>query len=299
MSGPFFSVVVPAYNASESIEKTLLSVQNQTFKDYEVVIVDDASADFALLQEKVAVFQQQGMAITLVHFPENRNGAAARNEGIRKASGEYIAFLDADDEWELDKLQVNYDAIQTQPADGVIFYSRLALIVDGVRRVPDTPQRAIRANESAARYIFGFEGVIQTSTIVLKRSDAEKILFNEDYRRHQDYDFCIRADVQGYRFVMIEQTLSRYYVSRVANPAKKKKESRSYSQYWINDMSQYLTRKEKACFNAFILPYKYLDDGKKIGALQVTLANIFRTDLEVIRFNIAKKINKAMKALAR
>ncbi|MFS2224578.1 glycosyltransferase family 2 protein [Pantoea sp. B65] len=298
MSTPFFSVVVPAYNASESIEKTLLSVKNQTFTDYEVVIVDDASADFAALQAKVASFQQQGMAITLISFPENRNGAAARNEGIRKAVGRYIAFLDADDEWEIQKLQVHYDAILTQGDENIIFYSRLALIIDGVRRVPDTPARGIKKSESAARYIFGFEGVIQTSTIVLKRVDAEKIMFNENYRRHQDYDFCIRADVKGFRFVMIPETLSRYYVSRVVNPGKKK-ESRTYSTYWINDMSQYLTAKERACFNAFIMPYKYLDDGKKLGALKVSLTNIFKTDLEVIFFNISKKINKAIKAIAR
>lgn len=298
MSTPFFSVVVPAYNASESIEKTLLSVWNQTFKNYEVVIVDDASADIAILKEKVAEYQEKGMAINLIHFPDNRNGAAARNEGIRNAVGDYIAFLDADDEWELEKLQTYHDAIHAQPNEGLIFYSRLALIVDGVRRSPDQPQRAIKSDESAARYIFGFEGVIQTSTIVLKRSDAAQIMFNEDYRRHQDYDFCIRADVKGYRFVMIDATLSRYYVSSAVNTGKKK-ESRAYSTYWINDMSQYLTRKEKACFNAFILPYKYIDDGKKIGAIKVTLVNILKTDLEVISYNISKKINKAIKIIAR
>lgn len=97
------SVVIPLYNKEKSIASTLRTVLNQTFSDYEIVIVNDGSTDGSVEEiEKV-----QDDRIRLVHQP-NAGVSAARNRGIEEAKGELIAFLDADDEWKPEYLATQY-----------------------------------------------------------------------------------------------------------------------------------------------------------------------------------------------
>ena len=101
------SVVIPLYNKEKSIASTLRTVLNQTFSDYEIVIVNDGSTDGSVEEiEKV-----QDDRIRLVHQP-NAGVSAARNRGIEEAKGELNAFLDADDEWKPDYLATQYHLFQ-------------------------------------------------------------------------------------------------------------------------------------------------------------------------------------------
>ena len=99
-----FSIVIPAYNASQSIVATLDCVKAQSYRNFEVIIVDDKSADAAALAEVVNGERYQDLGINLVLSEVKLNGAGARNKGIELATGDYISFLDADDEWHPDKL---------------------------------------------------------------------------------------------------------------------------------------------------------------------------------------------------
>ncbi len=91
---PYFSVIIPLYNKSEYIEKTIQSVIDQDFSDFEIIVIDDGSTDngIAILKRfkdnRIKLYQQ-----------ENKGVSAARNKGISKANGKYIALLDADDVW--------------------------------------------------------------------------------------------------------------------------------------------------------------------------------------------------------
>lgn len=91
---PFFSVVIPLYNKEDFIEKTLKSVLNQTFKDFEIIIIDDGSTD----ESYQIVSQFQDPRIIKVQ-QENKGVSVARNVGVQYAKSEYIALLDADDSW--------------------------------------------------------------------------------------------------------------------------------------------------------------------------------------------------------
>lgn len=110
-----FSVVIPLYNKRDCIQKTIGCVLAQTFGDYEIIVVDDGSTDGsleivkAIADEKVKVFTQP-----------NKGVSAARNTGISHASGEIIAFLDADDIWDSSYLQKQYDLISKYP-DAVVY----------------------------------------------------------------------------------------------------------------------------------------------------------------------------------
>lgn len=93
-NSPFFSIVIPLYNKRNKILSTIQSVQNQTFQDFEIVIVNDGSTDGS----DEIVKQTNDNRIRLINQP-NAGVSAARNRGIKESTGSYICFLDADDEW--------------------------------------------------------------------------------------------------------------------------------------------------------------------------------------------------------
>jgi glycosyltransferase involved in cell wall biosynthesis len=101
---PYFSVVIPLYNKARYIERTINSVLDQSFTDFEIIVVDDGSTDRG--PEKVEAFGDP--RIRLIR-QENAGVSSARNRGIREATGRFIAFLDADDEWLEGKLAAHWD----------------------------------------------------------------------------------------------------------------------------------------------------------------------------------------------
>lgn len=104
------SVVIPLFNKEQSIASTLQTVLKQTFQDFEIVIVDDGSTDHSVEKVKKVIDPR----IRLIH-QTNAGVSAARNRGIEEAKGEYIAFLDADDEWKPDYLKTQYELTQKYP----------------------------------------------------------------------------------------------------------------------------------------------------------------------------------------
>lgn len=108
-----YSVVIPLYNKEHYIEKTLQSVLNQTFQDYEIIVVDDGSSDGSL----AAAGQVQSDRIRLIQ-QENAGVSVARNTGIHNARGEFVCFLDADDEWRPEYLETIDQLTNAYPDSG-------------------------------------------------------------------------------------------------------------------------------------------------------------------------------------
>lgn len=262
-----FSIVIPAYNASESIVTTLDCVKAQSYRNFEVIIVDDKSNDAAALAEVVESERYQDLDINLVLSEVKLNGAGARNKGIELATGDYISFLDADDEWQADKLAITCEKIAELEAQGkerFVIFSQVNIFQDG-SYLKVMPMQPPGKNETVAEYLFGCYGFIQTSTIVLKREYAAEIQFDARYIRHQDYDFCIRADRMGFEFVMISRPLATYHLVTKFG-SKHKGESVNYSIFWLDTMKPYLTTRDIHTYKAFKLPLRYKMDGKSVLA---------------------------------
>jgi teichuronic acid biosynthesis glycosyltransferase TuaG len=100
---PLVSIITPAYNASQYIEETISSVLKQTFRNWEMIIVDDCSTDNT--REKTKALGAEDERIRLICLEENGGAAVARNRGLQLARGRYIAFLDSDDCWKPQKLE--------------------------------------------------------------------------------------------------------------------------------------------------------------------------------------------------
>lgn len=113
--GSFFSVIIPLYNKADTILRTLASVEAQTFRDFEVIIIDDGSKD-----KGVAVIQNSQFANQCrITSQPNKGVSAARNAGVAQANGDYLCFLDADDEWFPHYLQRMSELIKKFPGAGI------------------------------------------------------------------------------------------------------------------------------------------------------------------------------------
>ena len=103
---PFFSVIIPLYNKEKYIKNTLKNVLKQTFKNFEIIIINDGSTDNSLKEAQLVSDNR----IT-IYTQKNSGVSDARNFGIKKARGEYIALLDADDIWNTNHLEEHYNSI--------------------------------------------------------------------------------------------------------------------------------------------------------------------------------------------
>ncbi|RCJ37613.1 glycosyl transferase family A [Nostoc punctiforme NIES-2108] len=113
---PKISVIIPAYNAEITIAETIQSVQQQTFTDFELIVINDGSKDRTV--ELVNSIKDERLQIFSY---ENGGLPVARNRGISHATGEFIAFLDADDLWTADKLELQLTALEQNPKAGVAY----------------------------------------------------------------------------------------------------------------------------------------------------------------------------------
>ena len=104
------SIVIPCFNSEKTIIRALLSVVKQTYKHYEIIIVDDGSTDNT--KELVQEFFKDKKTKYQYIYQKNSGPSCARNNGVQNAKGEYIAFLDSDDEWCKDKLKIQIDIMK-------------------------------------------------------------------------------------------------------------------------------------------------------------------------------------------
>jgi glycosyltransferase involved in cell wall biosynthesis len=195
---PFFSVVVPCYNRASTVGAVLKAVKNQTFEDFECLIIDDGSSDSEELLEVVKSLDDERFR----YFRrENGGGAAARNTGIAQAKGKYIAFLDSDDFYLETKLSSDFEYINNAKDPKAVIFSQV-LIDRGVGKLSILPARGPHSGENIGEYLMCHMGFTQTSTLVVERSLAESARFTEGLPMAQDFDFPIRLESKGARFIM-------------------------------------------------------------------------------------------------
>ncbi|MGL5192222.1 MAG: glycosyltransferase family 2 protein, partial [Chroococcales cyanobacterium] len=113
---PTISVIIPAYNAEKTIQETIESVLNQTFPDFELIVINDGSTDRTL--EIVSGLTDSRLQV--FSFP-NSGPQKSRNRGISLATGDYLSFIDADDLWTPDKLERQLQSLQEHPEAAVVY----------------------------------------------------------------------------------------------------------------------------------------------------------------------------------
>ncbi len=179
------SVIIPVFNRSAVIGRAIESVLNQTYPAHQVIVVDDASTD-----ETPRVLERYLPRIRIIRLTQNRGVSAARNAGIRAATGDWIAFLDSDDQWLPEKLQMAVEFHREHP-EYRIFQSEEIWIRNG-RRV--NPKKKHRKPQG---WIFkpSLElCLISPSAVIIQHSLFEQVgLFDESLPVCEDYDLWLRV----------------------------------------------------------------------------------------------------------
>lgn len=206
VESPLVSVIIPAFNRSEKVARAVRSVFAQTFTDFEVVLVDDASKDD--ITSTLSFVEKTRLRV----FRHRRNlgGSASRNTGIKEAKGEYVALLDSDDEWDAEKLERSVEfARRLKKSDRWITFHRVN-VVTKLQTAPSSC-KLLGEGESIAEYLFVSRGFIQTSSLFMPVEIAREIGFASNLERLQDWDFYLRADHAAVNFYQQTEVLGRYY----------------------------------------------------------------------------------------
>lgn len=200
-ANPLISVITPAYNAAEFINETIESVHAQTYSNWEMIIVDDRSSDRTV--EYVQAYAKQDERIKLIELEENSGSAIARNTAMEKARGRYIAFLDSDDLWFPEKLEIQLRFMQ-EKAIGFSFTKYVRMEEDGT----------LKSNVSKAPESVGYKDlmkhcVIGCLTVMIDR-DKVGYLKMVNIRTRQDYAYWLSITKKGFRAYGLPEVLSKY-----------------------------------------------------------------------------------------
>lgn len=184
---PKISVVLPVHNRANVLDRAIRSVLDQTFKEWELLVVDDGSSDGS----GAAAKSFGDPRIKVIDLGENRGGNVARNAGLRAAAAPLIGFLDSDDEYLPEKLEWTVSEFVRRP--------EVDLLVDSFVKVQPSGARVTRKNpvigdrETFRKALFQRQLWKATPSITLKREVVRRVMFDESLRRLQDFDFLIRA----------------------------------------------------------------------------------------------------------
>jgi len=178
------SVIIPTYNREKLIIPCIESVLKQTYRDIEIIIVDDCSKD----RTEEVLRPYLGERVIYHKLPENHGACYARNTGVKIARGELIAFQDSDDVWHPEKLAKKLACMEEERAD---------LVFCGMNRVMPGRTHYYPLGNPDVHHDFYLQELklnrISTQTVLVKKETAEKYPFDVSLRRYQDWDFGIRV----------------------------------------------------------------------------------------------------------
>lgn len=174
------SVIIPSFNRFHTLKRAIASVKNQTYQNYELIVVDDGSND-----ESESLDDGTFLYLKL---PENKGVSYARNFGAKKASGKYLAFLDSDDEWEIDKLKIQVECIKKTNIK--LVHTEEIWIRNGVRVNQHKKHKKVGGEvfQKACELCF----ISPSSVLIEKEIFFELGGFREDFLVCEDYDLWLK-----------------------------------------------------------------------------------------------------------
>lgn len=222
MIAPSVSAVITAYNSDATIAEAVRSFLDQTFRDLEIIVVDDGSTDATR-----STVERFGPAVRYVHQP-NGGSAQARNHGLQLARGKYVAFLDGDDVSLPRRLELQVAALEEHPKVGLI-YGNIFLM--------DASGGNLRLRRGTGRYLSGsltralaVKNMVVFSTITARRDLLRGIGgFDETIRSSEDWDMLVRLSRQC-EFLYIDEPLVNYRILPHSKTANIEEKERAYKR---------------------------------------------------------------------
>lgn len=237
---PFISVIIPTFNREKEVVRSIDSVLMQSFNNFEIIIIDDASTDDTL----GVLSQYDDRRISIYRHSSNSGVSCARNLGIKKSKSKLIAFLDSDDEWLPEKLSSQVDLIRVAP-------SSIGMIYGGVENVKDTGSSFFQPNAKGdvfkqmlnANHLHG-----ACSNALIRKEVFEKVGgFDPLYPAIEDYEMWLRV-CQCYKVDYTKKVLHRYFDLQGPSPLVERVSQRNYENIvarimlykrWKEDMQEF------------------------------------------------------------
>lgn len=204
---PKVSVLIPAYNAEKFIRRTIDSVLNQTFRDLELIVVDDGSSD-----KTADIVRQAGSSDSRVSYfyQENKGLSHTRNRLAALAKGEFVAFLDHDDEWLPQKIEKQLGLFERSGRMGLVF-SDAYIRKDGRTIATCFKERRPFRGGVFYRYLFS-DNFVPLFTVMMPISVLNEFMpFSPDYEVNEEFDVFLKV-ARKYRFDYIDEPLAIYHI---------------------------------------------------------------------------------------
>lgn len=285
---PIISVVVPVYNGATTVKETIESVLQQTYQNFEIIVINDGSQDDTL----AIVNSIQDHRIKVFSYP-NAGLSASRNRGFARACGEFIAFLDADDLWIKDKLEAQLTALQQNP-NAAVAYSWTDHIDEQGQFLRPASYTSYQGNIYARLLVGNF--LACGSNILIRTQVLHQVGgFDESLNSAEDWDMWLRL-AACYEFVVVSRPQVLYRISPYsmsANISKMEAASLQVINRAYNQAPEYLQhlKKETLGFLYKFLMYKALQDSVKsqrgLKAAKV-LVNYFEQDPSLLKLGRLK-----------
>lgn len=196
------SVIMPAYNAEQYIEESTASVLNQTFRNVELIIVNDCSTDNTL--EIIKHISQNDSRVIVIDNATNLGCANSRNKALLEAKGEYIAFCDSDDVWVSEKIKKQLDHIKSTNADMV--FTAYEMIDSYGTFIKCRSVKQELTLEDLLK-----ENSVIFSTTLFRKEAIWGIRFDASWY-HEDYVFLLECLKKNLKFVGMDEALVKYRV---------------------------------------------------------------------------------------
>jgi len=218
---PLFSVIIPSFNRSNFIVEAIESVIMQTYPNWEICIVDDGSTDNTyekikhLLANKKIKYQYQ----------ENQGQSVARNNGIKLAKGKYICFLDSDNAWLNDRLEIALSSIIENPESDIIYGDSITIDIEG----NEIARKKIKKYSGKITKELLKDNFVSMNAALAKKECFDKLgMFNEEDRLAEDYELWLRFSTK-YTFLHVPKFMAKYRVMDDQLSTDKEK------RFWANE----------------------------------------------------------------
>jgi glycosyltransferase involved in cell wall biosynthesis len=255
------SIVIPTHNRPNLLKKAIKSVINQTYKNIEIIIIDDAS----IIDNKSIINNFKKTNIIYYKFNKNQGGNICRNKGVELSSGDYISFLDDDDIWNSKKLEIQLDFMLKNDLD-LSYTARSILKVKDNKEISQRYSfKKITIKNNIKKSIMQNNFIGPTSSIMIKKELFFKVKgFDIEMPAMQDYDLYIRCIFNNARVLGINKALVDYYIFlnnksigrslKKSNKARKLfiKKYRNYQYFnilYFNLLNDFLKRRVKYFIN--------------------------------------------------
>lgn len=236
---PLVSIITPVYNCEKLIEETIKSVINQTYSNWEMILVDDCTLDksFLIIQK----YMKKDNRIKYFKLKENSGAAVARNKALKESKGRFIAYLDADDKWKKNKLekQVNF-----------MLEKNYAFTCTDYEKIDEKGNslKIVKIPKKVNYNLFLRNTIIQTVGVMVDTKITGKdILYMPNIRRRQDAATWCQLLKSGYDCYEVPEVLSYYRV--VSNSLSSNKlKAIKMNWYWYRKIEKLSLLKTCYCF---------------------------------------------------